>query len=152
MDEEYPAEIAKLDGCYALKTDLPATIADAETIHARYKDLAMVERAFRTMKTGLLEVRPVFVRRADHTRAHVLVVMPAYLIVRDLEKAWSNLNRFFYWAKLILLLTFTECIKFGKSKRRLVVCFFVKGKINIFEEDTGSIRKSRLNPDPPLTQ
>lgn len=92
VDEEYLAETAELDGCYVLKTDLPATAADAETIHARYKDLAMVERAFRTMKTGLLEVRPVFVRRADHTRAHVLVVMLAYLIVRDLEEAWSNLN------------------------------------------------------------
>jgi len=92
VNEEYLAEIAELDGCYALKTDLPVEAADKETIHERYKDLAMVERAFRTMKTGLLEVRPVYVRRAAHTRAHVLVVMLAYLIVRELEEAWSGLN------------------------------------------------------------
>ncbi len=92
VDEEHLAEVAELDGCYALKTDLPVETASAETVHERYKDLSMVERAFRTMKTGLLEVRPVYVRRADHTRAHVLVVMLAYLIVQDLERAWSGLN------------------------------------------------------------
>jgi len=92
VDEEYLTEIAELDGCYALKTDLPGEAADAETIHDRYKDLALVERAFRTMKTGLLEVRPVYVRRAARTRAHVLVVMLAYLVARELEKAWSDLN------------------------------------------------------------
>lgn len=92
VDEEYLAEVAELDGCYALKTDLPVEAASVETVHGRYKDLSMVERAFRTIKTGLLEVRPVYVRRADHTRAHVLVVMLAYLIVRELERAWSELN------------------------------------------------------------
>jgi hypothetical protein len=92
VDEDYLAEVADLDGCYVLKTDLPAKAADKETIHARYQDLALVERAFRTMKTGLLEVRPVYVRTAPHTRAHVLVVMLAYLIVRELEGAWSGLN------------------------------------------------------------
>ena len=54
VDEEYLREMAELDGCYALKTDLPAEAADAETVHGRYKDLALVERAFRTMKTDLL--------------------------------------------------------------------------------------------------
>lgn len=92
VDEEYMAEIASLDGCYVLKTDLPADVADAETVHDRYKDLSMVERAFRTMKTVLLEVRPVYVRLASHTRGHVLVVMLAYLVARELERAWANLN------------------------------------------------------------
>ncbi|MBW2086658.1 MAG: hypothetical protein JRI54_11625, partial [Deltaproteobacteria bacterium] len=53
------AEIAELDGCYVIKTDLPDEAADMDTIHDRYKDLAQVERAFRNMKTGHLEVRPV---------------------------------------------------------------------------------------------
>jgi len=92
VDEEYLAGVAELDGCYVLKTDLPVEAAGAETVHERYKDLSMVERAFRTMKTGLLEVRPVYVRKAAHTRAHVLVVMLAYLIVRELDWAWSGLN------------------------------------------------------------
>ena len=92
VDEEYLREKSELDGCYALKTDLPKEAADKKTIHDRYKDLAQVERAFRTMKTSLLEVRPVYVRLAAHTKAHVLVVMLAYLIVRELERAWSDLD------------------------------------------------------------
>jgi hypothetical protein len=52
---------AQLDGCYVVETDLKVHQADAQTIHDRYKDLAMVERDFRTLKTGHLEFRPWFV-------------------------------------------------------------------------------------------
>jgi hypothetical protein len=62
VDAEYMAELAELDGCYALKTNLPSELADKQIIHDRYKDLSMVEWAFRTCKTTHLEVRPVFVR------------------------------------------------------------------------------------------
>jgi len=92
VDEEYVRELSDLDGCYALKTDVPIRVASTEMIHARYKDLALVERAFRTMKTGFLQIRPVYVRKAAHTRAHVLVVMLAYLLTRELEAAWSGIN------------------------------------------------------------
>jgi hypothetical protein len=92
VDEAALAEVSRLDGCYVLKTDLTLAAADAQTVHDRYKDLAEVERAFRTCKTGHLEVRPVYVRSEAHTRAHVLVVMLAYLIVRELRKAWASLD------------------------------------------------------------
>ena len=70
VDEEYLAEQAELDGCYVIKTDLPAEAADKERVHDRYKDLALVETAFRTCKTSHLEVRPVFVRdEAAHAGA-----------------------------------------------------------------------------------
>ena len=92
VDEEYMAKIAELDGCYVLKTDLPVETASAETVHGRYKDLSMVETAFRTMKTTHLEVRPVYVRTEASTRGHVLVVMLAYLIVRELRKLWIDLD------------------------------------------------------------
>ena len=81
-------EIGLLDGCYVLKTDVAPALVDAEQLHARYKDLARVERAFRTMKTGHHEVRPVYVRTAAHTRAHVFIVMLAYLLLAELERAW----------------------------------------------------------------
>ncbi|MEW6262271.1 MAG: hypothetical protein AB1641_04265 [Thermodesulfobacteriota bacterium] len=45
VDEEYLAEVAELDGCYAIKTDLPAKAADTETVQVRYKNLARVYRA-----------------------------------------------------------------------------------------------------------
>jgi Transposase DDE domain len=93
VDPAALAEVARLDGCYVLKTDLPASAASKDVVHARYKDLAEVEQAFRTCKTAHLEMRPVYVRTADHTRGHVLVVMLAYLIRRELSRAWLSLDR-----------------------------------------------------------
>ena len=80
---------ARLDGCYVIKTDLPESVADAKTVHNRYKDLAQVEWAFRTCKTSHLEIRPIYVRTEESTRGHVLVVMLAYMIVRELRRAWA---------------------------------------------------------------
>jgi len=61
-------------------------------VHDRYKDLTEVEMAFRTSKTVHLEMRPVYVRTEEHTRGHVLAVMLAYLIRRELSQAWQGLN------------------------------------------------------------
>jgi Transposase DDE domain len=85
-------EAAKLDGCYVLRTDLPLAVAGTDFIHARYKDLTLVEQALRTCKTTHLEVRPVYVRTAASTRGHVLVVMLAYMIIRALHQAWAHLD------------------------------------------------------------
>jgi Transposase DDE domain len=82
-------EAAKLDGCYVLKTDLTPQQAPKELVHDRYKELAAVEHAFRTCKTAHLEVRPIFLRREERTRAHALVVMLAYQIIRYLASCWS---------------------------------------------------------------
>jgi len=81
-----------LDGCYVIKSNLPANIITAAQIHDRYKDLSKVEQAFRTMKTGLLEIRPLFLRRADHTRGHVFMVMLSYLLTQEIEKSTANLE------------------------------------------------------------
>jgi hypothetical protein len=85
-------DVSRLDGCYVLKTDLPESAAPKPVIHDRYKDLAEVEQAFRNCKTAHLETRPIYVRTADHTRGHVLVVMLAYLIRRELSQAWISLD------------------------------------------------------------
>ena len=85
-------EVSRLDGCYVLKTDLPESAATKQVIHDRYKDLAEVEQAFRNCKTAHLETRPIYVRTADHTRGHVLVVMLAYLIRRELSQAWISMD------------------------------------------------------------
>ena len=45
-----------------------------------YKDLAKVERAFRSMKTVDLKVRPIYHRNADRVRAHVFLCMLAYYV------------------------------------------------------------------------
>jgi transposase len=92
VDEVVKKEAAELDGCYVIKTDLPREAATAELVHDRYKDLAQVEQAFRTFKSGHLEVRPTFVRTEASTRGHVFVVMLAYLLERELDKHWRHLE------------------------------------------------------------
>lgn len=86
------AEASKLDGCYVLKTDLPPALANKQIVHDRYKDLTLVEKAFRTCKTVELEMRPIHVRLQDRTRGHAFVVMLAYRIAQELARRWSHLN------------------------------------------------------------
>jgi hypothetical protein len=91
-DSQALAEVSRLDGCYVVKSDLPKQYADAQTVHDRYKDLALVEQAFRTSKTVHLEMRPWYVRTERNTRGHALVVMLAYLIAHHLRQAWADLD------------------------------------------------------------
>jgi transposase len=85
-------EISKLDGCYALKTDLEKQVATKEVVHDRYKDLALVEQAFRDSKTVHLEMRPINVRKESRTRGHAFVVMLAYEIIRELALLWRPVD------------------------------------------------------------
>jgi transposase len=85
-------EESRLDGCYVLKTDLSAEAMTKEAVHERYKELSYVERAFREMKTGQLELRPLHVRSKTSTRAHVLVVMLSYMITRELGYLWRAID------------------------------------------------------------
>ena len=87
LDTAAQAEATVLDGCYVLETDVPQTALNAQAVHHRYRDLHEVEHDFRTMKTDLLEVRPIFVRKAPRTRAHVLVTMLALKVVREMRRA-----------------------------------------------------------------
>ncbi len=85
-------EEQKLDGCYVIKTDLPVQTASKQTVHDRYKSLAEVEWAFRTMKTTFLHIRGTFVRKEKRTRAHVFTIMLAYLIAYELRRLWCNIE------------------------------------------------------------
>ncbi|MBW1806116.1 MAG: IS1634 family transposase [Deltaproteobacteria bacterium] len=91
IDKDVFAEKTKLDGCYVLTTDLKKDVSK-EIVHARYKDLAKVEWAFRTSKTVELEMRPIHVRLADRTRGHALIVMLAYRIVQELAGRWQGID------------------------------------------------------------
>lgn len=71
-----------LDGCYVIKTDIPKKEMGKEFIHDRYKDLALVEQAFRTMKTSIEEIRPLYLRKENRTRGHVFVCMLAYMAIK----------------------------------------------------------------------
>jgi hypothetical protein len=71
---------AALDGIYVVRTNLTTAQSDAGNAVRTYKSLASVERAFRSMKTGDLELRPVFHWTAPRVRAHVLLCMLAYYL------------------------------------------------------------------------
>jgi transposase len=79
------ADVELLDGCYVLDTDAPVESMNKQTAHDRYMSLAQVERDFRTMKSGLLEIRPIFLRKANRTRAHAFVTMLGLKLARALE-------------------------------------------------------------------
>ena len=92
INEEAMAEDSRLDGCYAMRTDLQKEAVSKEVVHDRYKDLQQVEWAFRDSKMTHLELRPVYVRNGARTRGHAFVVMLAYLIVQHLRKCWLPIN------------------------------------------------------------
>ena len=56
-----------------------------------YKSLANVERAFRSLKTIDLKVRPIHHRLADRVRAHILLCMLAYYVEWHMREAWREL-------------------------------------------------------------
>lgn len=70
----------KLDGIYVIRTNLPAESLPASDVVRSYKQLSGVERAFRSLKTVDLRVRPIHHRLADRVRAHVLLCMLAYYV------------------------------------------------------------------------
>jgi len=86
-DERRIAEEAALDGIYVLRTSLSADdMPDAEVVKT-YKSLAQVERAFRSMKTVDLQVRPIFHRLEDRVRAHIFLCMLAYYVEWHMRRA-----------------------------------------------------------------
>ena len=82
---------AALDGFYVLRTSVPAEALDTAATVLAYKSLARVERAFRSLKTVDLEIRPVFHWAAARVRAHVFLCMLAYHLEWHLRRAWAPL-------------------------------------------------------------
>ena len=79
-DAESIAAQAALDGLYVIRTSLAHDEMNAADTVRAYKRLSTVERAFRSLKSVDLKVRPVFHRTAERVRAHVLVCMLAYYV------------------------------------------------------------------------
>ena len=87
--ERHQAAIEKsleLAGCYVVTTDVLKQNMSAQEVHDSYVSLQKVERDFRAMKTGLLEVRPLFVRKESRTRGHVFCCMLALKLSREMER------------------------------------------------------------------
>jgi transposase len=88
---EQIAQEERLDGIYVIRTSVSAEHLDAaETVQA-YKDLSRIERAFRSLKTVDLEIRPIRHWTAQRVRAHVFLCMLAYHVEWLLREALAPL-------------------------------------------------------------
>ena len=76
----------ELAGCYVITTDVAGTEMGSQQVHDSYMALQRVERDFRSIKTGALEVRPIFVEKASRTRGHVFCCMLALKLLREIEQ------------------------------------------------------------------
>ena len=82
---------AALDGVYVIRTNLPIETMSADETVRSYKGLAGVERAFRSIKTIDLKVRPIYHHLADRVRAHIFLCMLAYYVEWHMLNAWRPL-------------------------------------------------------------
>jgi transposase len=85
-DEAAIEKSLELAGCYVVTSDVAKQDLSAQEVHDGYLSLQKVERDFRALKTGLLEVRPIFLRDEHRTRGHVLCCMLALKLTRELER------------------------------------------------------------------
>ena len=86
-DQERIERDARLDGIYVLRTSVSEQFLDTRQTVLAYKRLASVERAFRSLKSVDLNVRPIYHRAPDRVRAHVLVAMLAYYVEWHMRQA-----------------------------------------------------------------
>ncbi|MFN2288909.1 MAG: transposase, partial [Chromatocurvus sp.] len=85
------AHEAALDGLYIIRTSVPVTQMDSAECVRHYKSLANVERAFRSLKSIDLKVRPIHHRLKNRVRAHLFLWMLAYYVEWHLREAWREL-------------------------------------------------------------
>src|SRR5512135_475182 len=89
--EDSVAIEAALDGLYVIRTAVPSESMDAADVVRGYKRLTEVERAFRSMKTVDLEIRPIHHRLERRMRAHIFLCMLSYYVEWHLREAWREL-------------------------------------------------------------
>ena len=90
-DEKAIADEAALDGFYVVRTNVEAKRMSATDAVRNYKSLSRIERAFRSIKTVDLKVRPIHHRKEDRVRAHVFLCMLAYYVEWHMREALAPL-------------------------------------------------------------
>jgi hypothetical protein len=91
IDTDKIAAEAALDGIYVLRTSLSEERMSAEETVRSYKRLTQVERAFRSLKTMGLEIRPIHHRLERRVRAHIFLCMLSYYVLWHMLQAWRPL-------------------------------------------------------------
>lgn len=93
VDEKKVANDARYDGKWVLTTD---TDMSAVEVALKYKQLLMVERIFRDMKS-VLETRPIFHRCDETIRGHVFCSFLALVLRKELDEALDRVGEKFEW-------------------------------------------------------
>lgn len=88
FDEEKVSAEGALDGLYVIRTSVPAQLLATDEVVRSYKLLSQVERAFRSLKTIDLEVRPIRHRLEQRVKAHILLCMLAHYVTWHMIEAW----------------------------------------------------------------
>ena len=91
IDAARVAAEAALDGVYVIRTNVPRKKLTKERAVLAYKQLTSVERAFRSLKTVDLHIRPIFHWSDDRVRAHIFLCMLAYYVEYHMLEAWRPL-------------------------------------------------------------
>ena len=91
IDEAQVAAEAALDGIYVVRTSVPSERLSADNTVRSYKQLSQVERAFRSLKTVDLKVRPIHHRLEERVRAHIFLCTLAYYVEWHMREAWRPL-------------------------------------------------------------
>ena len=91
IDNDKIAAEAALDGLYVVRTSVGAQRLDSAEAVRSYKRLAQVERAFRSLKSFDLRVRPIHHRLESRVRAHLFVCLLAYYVQWHMREAWRPL-------------------------------------------------------------
>jgi hypothetical protein len=90
LEKQIAAEAA-LDGLYVIRTSVPKKQMNSAEAVRSYKALAEVERAFRSMKTIDLHIRPIHHHLESRVRAHIFLCMLAYYVEWHMREAWREL-------------------------------------------------------------
>jgi len=91
IDQEKVLAEAALDGIYVIRTSLSEQRMGADDTVRSYKRLVQVERAFRSLKTLDLKVRPIRHRLENRVRAHIFLCMLAHYVQWNMLEAWRPL-------------------------------------------------------------
>lgn len=78
-------------GCYVVVTNLPPAGYTKQEIIDNYRSLSLVDRAFRIIKTTLLNIRPIYHRKETRIRAHAFICMLSYYVVIEMKKRLKEL-------------------------------------------------------------
>lgn len=92
LDESQIQQEESLDGCYVVRTDAPSTVLDKVPAVNAYRQLALVDRGFRQLKTVALEIRPTYHQLDERIEAHVFLCMLAYYLQWHMQQKLTPLS------------------------------------------------------------